>query len=112
MTGGSGRVSVGIRLRWLERRTGDLLRPGCPHCREGYGSRLFLVGHGEPEPEFNATCRVCGRAYQPSEGVRVFIREMAPEVLERMQSDRSAALSAARTPSTPIPERTSPWAPT
>lgn len=92
MTVGSGRLSVGIRLRWLERRAGELLRPGCPHCRDGYGARVSVVRHGESDPPFSASCRVCGRAYDVSEGVRVFIREMAPEVLERMQRDRSAAL--------------------
>lgn len=110
MTGRGGGSSVWLRLRWLERRAGDLLRPGCPHCRDGYGARVSVVRHGKPDPPFSAACRVCGRAYQPSEGVRVFIREMSPEVLERMQSERATALSKARAPRTPPTERNPPWA--
>ena len=93
MTASTGRGSVGLRLRWLERLVGDLRRSGCDHCRRGYGARVSVVRHREPDPPFAASCSECGRAYQPSEGVRVFIRGMDPATLARMHNERAGQVS-------------------
>ncbi len=82
-----------IRLRALERRCAEALRPGCPHCREGYGARVFIVDHDEALPPFDARCHVCGRAFDSSEGIKMIIRGIAPDELAAMQAGRDAALA-------------------
>ncbi len=96
MTTRDGRPSVPCRLRALERRCADALRPGCPHCREGYGVKVYVVDHDEALPPFEARCHVCGRAFDSSEGIKMIIRGIAPDELAAMQAGRAAALAGIR----------------
>lgn len=75
MTVRDGRPSVGGRLRALERRCAEALRPGCPGCKDGFGMRVVLVPLGEEQPPFNEHCRECGRAFGESEGLLMVLTE-------------------------------------
>ena len=67
--------SVPGRLAALERRCAQVLRPGCPACRDGFGVRVVIVPLGATRPPFSERCRTCGRAFGHDEGAVVLITE-------------------------------------
>lgn len=71
-------IGVGARVRVLERAAADLLRPGCPLCRDGFGFRLLILEHEEAEQPFRERCHACGREFGEDEGVRMVIRGESP----------------------------------
>ncbi len=64
----------GVRSR-VERIAGQVVRDGCPACREDEAQvRLFWVNDRDERPQLKETCTACGRTYELQYTLLTWIR--------------------------------------